>query len=148
MNKTLLAVLPGMLLLGACGASPPATPVPAMGVIEGCQTQAKSGACPKAAVVNINLNKSGGSAANPECVSAQPGDEVRINITPAPQKNGGVITLPENAANGWLVASNVDPAEKHKIIINVPEDAAAGEHKYFVLSEAGVCLDPRFEIDR
>lgn len=148
MNKTLLAVLPGMLLFGACGTTPPATPVPAMGTIEGCQTQAKSGACPKAAVVNVNLNKAGGSTANPECVSAEPGDEVRINITPAPQKNGGAITLPADATVGWLVASNVDAAEKHKILIKVPEDAVPGEYKYFVLSDTGVCLDPRFEIER
>lgn len=148
MNKTLLTVLPGMFLLGACASSPPATPAPAMGAIKGCQSQAKSGACPKAAVVNIHLDKKGGSSANPECVAARPGDEVRINITPAPKKNGGAITLPQDAANGWLVASNVDAAEKHKILITVPEDAASGERKYFVLSDIGACLDPRFVIER
>jgi hypothetical protein len=148
MNRTLLAGLPGLLLLGGCVASPPPAPMPGQAGIQGCQSQAKTGACPAAAVVNVNLNKAGGSAANPECVKAKRGGKVTINISPAPNRNGGAITLPENAANGWLVASNVDSAVKHKIVIDVPEDAAIGEHKYLVLSDSGACLDPRFVVDR
>ena len=71
-----------------------------------------------------------------------------LNVTPVPGKLGSVITLPENAANGWLVSSNVDSSARHKIVIEVPADAAEGEHKYFVLSDAGACLDPRFVIER
>jgi hypothetical protein len=146
-NRTFLAALTGLLLLGGCVASPPPAATPGHARLEGCQSQATSRACPAAAVVNVNLNKAGGSAANPECVKAGRGSQVTINIAPVPGKTGGAITLPENAANGWLVASNVDAAMKHKIVIDVPEDAALGEHKYYVLSDTGVCLDPRFVVE-
>lgn len=140
-TTTLLATLPGLLLLGACAATaPPAS-------ISGCQNQAKSAACPAAPVVNINLNKSGGSTASPECVKARPGSTVRLNITPAQSKNGSVITVPADAADGWLVSSNTDSAEKSKVLIQVPADAADGERKYLVLADDGACLDPRMVID-
>jgi hypothetical protein len=147
MNRTLLAALTGLLLLGGCATSPPPVATPGQAWLQGCQSQAHSGACPAAAVVNVNLNKAGGSAANPECVTAGRGSKVTINITPAPGKTGGAITLPEDTANGWLVASNVDATAKHKIEIDVPQDAALGEHKYYVLSDSGVCLDPRFVVE-
>ena len=147
MNRTLLATLPGMLLLAGCVVTPP-SPVTGAGSISGCQTQSKALVCPPSGVVNINLNKAGGSAATPECVTAKRGGTVTLHVNPPPAKVGAVITLPEVAANGWLVASNVDGSAKDKIVIEVPEDAAEGEHKYYVLSDAGVCLDPRFIIER
>lgn len=149
MNRMLAASMPVLLALGAC-ATTQGTPAagPALAAIGNCQSQRKQGACPKSPVININLVKAGGSTASPECVTAQPGDTVTLNITPAPKSTGGAVTVPVNAANGWLVSSNTDAAAKHKILITVPADAGAGEHEYLVLSEEGVCLDPRFIIER
>ena len=149
MNRMLAASLPVLLALGACATTqgPPAAG-PALAAIGNCQSQAKMGTCPKTQVININLVKAGGSTATPECVTAQPGDTVTLNITPVPKNSGGAITVPTDAVNGWLVSSNADAAAKHKILITVPADAAAGPYEYLVLSEEGVCLDPRFIIER
>ena len=140
-TTTLLATLPGLLLLGACATTPPAG-------IGGCQSQAPAGACPKAQGVNINLKKAGGSMATPECVTAEPGSTVRLNIQQVQTNNGSVITVPADAVDGWLVSSNTDPAEKSKILIQVPADVTEGERKYLVLANDGACLDPRFVIER
>ena len=149
MNRTLAASLPVLLALGACATTHgPSATGPARAGIGNCQSQAKLGTCPKASVVNINLVKAGGSAASPECVTAKPGDTVTLNITPAPKNSGGVVTVPADAAHGWLVSSNTNATAKQKILITVPADAEAGEHEYLVLSEEGVCLDPRFIIER
>ena len=147
MKNTLPFALASTLLLEAC-ATPPAGPLAtARSEIKGCQSEEKAAACPKSSVVNINLRKAGGSGANPECVTAKRGSSITVNITPASGKVGGIVTLPEEATNGWLVASNVDASMKHKIVIDIPEDAVEGEHKYFVLSDAGACLDPRIHIN-
>jgi len=147
-TTTLLATLPGLLLLGACAATtPPAS-------ISGCQSQVKSTACPAAPpVVNINLNKAGGSMANPECVTAHRGSLVRLNITPK-RDNGSVVTVPADAANGWLLSSNTNPADKTEVLIQVPADiefpvgTEKREYKYLVLADDGACLDPRMVIDK
>jgi hypothetical protein len=143
MNRKLMALLPGLLLAGACSTTPPGTAAPA-----GCKLPPAQ-ACSNAPHVTINLQAAGGPTVAPECINANPNETVTIKLVPPPAAAGKVVTTPADSAHGWLVGSNgTGGATVDEIRLAVPADAVSGrDYKYTLQSDKGACLDPRVHIN-
>ena len=146
MNPRTSAILPGLLLLAACAPESALRPT-----LAGCK-QLPETACSGGSQVNLNLNAAGGPSVAPECIKVEPGDSFDIKITPAPAAPGGVVTIPDDVGDWWLVAGNGNAGGVDRIRITVPTNATLGKfHKYLILSNdgsGGQCLDPRVHVDR
>jgi len=144
MNRKLMALLPGLLLVGAC------TPTGTTGTVApaGCKLPPAQ-ACANAPHVTINLATPGGPTVAPECINATAGGSVTIKLVPPPVAAGKVVTFPADSADGWLVGSNgTGGATVDEIRIVVPADAVHGkDYKYTLQSHKGDCLDPRIHIN-
>jgi hypothetical protein len=143
MNRKLMALLPGLLLAGACTTLPPGTAAPA-----GCK-RPPTQACSNAPHVTINLQAAGGPTVAPECINADRNGSVTIKLVPPPAAAGKVVTTPADSADGWLVGSNgTGGAPVGEIQIAVPADVVSGkQYKYTLQSDKGACLDPRIHIN-
>ena len=143
MNGKLMALLPGLLLAGACTTMPGGTGAPA-----DCKRPPEQ-ACSNAPHQTINLVAAGGPTVAPECINASPNGTVTIKLVPPPAAAGKAVTMPANAADGWLVGSNgTGGAAVDEIKLTVPADAELGKkYKYTLQSDKGACLDPRIHIN-
>lgn len=144
MNKNLLVVLPGLLLLGACvAARPPGAAAPV-----GCKPASEK-ACSHGTRVNVNLEAASGPEAVPECITVKRGDTLQVFFKPGPAAPGRVVTIPQSAADGWLLGSNgTGKAGVDEIQLTVPLDAELKHYKYTILSNKGACADPRVHVER
>ena len=149
MNRKTLMVLPGTLLLAACVSGSPLAPEP----IAGCKTLPEE-AC--------RINKENGKnvvtfnrvslAVAPECIKVSRGDSFEVRIVPPPAAAAEVITVPQDATDGWLIGSNGNPGAGgvDSIRITVPAGTALDKYQYLILSSGdggGKCLDPRVHVD-
>ena len=143
MNGKLMALLPGLLLAGACTTMPGGPAAPA-----DCKRPPEQ-ACSNAPHVTVNLQAAGGPTVAPECINASPNGTVTIKLVPPPVAAGKVVTTPGTSADGWLVGSNgTGGAAVDEIKLTVPADAELGKkYKYTLQSDKGACLDPRIHIN-
>ena len=83
--------------------------------------------------------------ATPPVACVTRGATVNISIVPT---NGKVtvISVPKDAADGWIYANNF--VNENLMKIDVPLTVVADTtHEYLIIASNGKCLDPSFHVD-
>jgi FtsP/CotA-like multicopper oxidase with cupredoxin domain len=97
-------------------------------------------------VVNANFRSNNVAPPN---ICVDPGQTVRIMLSPKPTSYNSVVVLPKdaNSFTDWLIRFN--DREIDAVLIKIPEDAPAGKtFEYRIVNLAdGRCIDPRIHIN-
>jgi hypothetical protein len=97
----------------------------------------------------VNVNFQSYSVAPPN-ICVDPGQTVRIKLTPKPDSYNSVLVLPKDAASftDWLIRFNDE--ELGAVVIKIPDDEKlAGKiFEYRIVNLAdGSCIDPRIHVN-
>ena len=97
----------------------------------------------------VNVNFQSYSVAPPN-ICVDPGQTVRIKLTPKPDSYNSVLVLPKDAASftDWLIRFNDE--QRGSVVIKIPDDEKlAGKiYEYRIVNLAdGHCIDPRIHVN-
>jgi hypothetical protein len=139
MNTKLLIAIAIGLLTSACAATTQRT------LVMNCDTPTIPTNCTTPVpnnkiIVNVSASH---LVVSPKNYCSKPNATIEVKVVP-PNSGITVVAVPKDAANGWILSSNVtDPS---KITITVP-NGANGDYEYLFITSDGQCYDPRIHID-
>lgn len=146
MNRYIFLVVSLTAFIFGCAQPQPSSPVPApaMTGIQNCAPSPPLGNCQENArnKIFIHFTGNGELKVSPPNMCADKNGEITVHITP----NGNTIrvyAVPEDASNGWILASNSPNLNEMKM--SVPDEE--GVFKYYIFTEDGQCIDPRIHVD-